>query len=132
MTYEFAKQAADNLRFGAYRDSKQIDYKSPHHVCISDINSNTCVDIYIYTNSSWELCRKHWYSKKEWIRKDDGLTIDITTGIVSPREIQSTKSFVVTSDHEDIDFWNEFSTYIKAANEAKRYKHENIVEEVFL
>ena len=131
MTYEFAKLIADSLRFGAYRDKKQIDYKSPNHVCISDINSNTCVNIYIYKNSSWKLRKKHWYSRKEWIQKDDGLNIDITTGIISPKELQSTKSFVVSSGHEDINFWNEFSTYIKAAYEAERYKHKLIVEEAF-
>ena len=130
MTYEFAKHIADNLRFGSY-NNKRIQFESPESVVIEDINSNTYVSFYINNMTNWKEIRSKWSSKKDWEKVEEGAAINVYTGIL-PRRMETENYFSINTEHADYTFWKEFQTFTEAAYNDKIYKHNCVIEEVFV
>ena len=129
MTYEFAKHVADNLRFGSY--NKRIQFELPESVIIEDINSNTYVSFYINNMTNWKEIKSKWSSKKELEKVEEGVAINVYTGIL-PRRMETENYFSINTEHSDYTFWKEFQTFIEAAYNDMIYKHNCLIEEVFV
>ena len=131
MTYEFAKHVADNLRFGSYTN-KQIQFESFQNVRIYDVNSNTYVTFHTSNVIDWEEIEKMWIFKKEWKEREKGILINVYTGTLQPENGKTSSAFTINFDHPDYKFWKEFQTFIEAAYNDMIYKHNCLIEEVFV
>ena len=132
MTYEFAKYVADNLRFGSYNDRKQIRFENIQNVVVGDVNSNTYISFFVMKSDHWKRVKNKWYSRPEHIKIEEGLRVNVYTGILSDAEICTDTSFTINTDHPDYKFWKEFKTFIEAAYEDKVYKHNCVIEDAFV
>ena len=128
MTYEFAKDVADNLRFGSYKD-RIIEFKNPARVKVKDINSNTYIELVC---PEWNEFKKSSFNKNKYSCNKIGLRIYITTGTINPDEEYEAIDYKIGFENPDYAFWEEFLTFIKAAYEDKVYKHRCLIEEVFV
>lgn len=131
MTYEFAKHIADNLRFGSYTN-KQIQFESFQNVRIYDVNSNTYVTFHTSNVMDWEEIEKMWIFKKEWKERERGILVNVYTGTLQPENGKTSSAFTINFDHVDYKFWKEFQTFIEAAYNDMIYKHNCLIEEVFV
>lgn len=130
MTYEFAKHVADNLRFGSY-DGKWEAFES--FIKISDINSNTYILLSIASTYGYEDIPakkgfKTYYQQKEI----PVFYIAFHTGINDKPSCITRDAWSINSNHDDYQFWDEFSTWVKAKWDDKVYKHKCLIEEAFV
>jgi hypothetical protein len=136
MTYEFAKHVADNLRFGSYDGKWEV--MSPCRITIKDINSNTYVSVVIpHYISHCRLIEEKKFGKSKMVQDNtpkEYYEVTIESGTINPKEHICGHTFkeIVKGVSEDYQFWDEFSTWVKAKWEEKVYKHKCLIEEVFV
>lgn len=130
MTYEFVKHIADNLRFGSY-DGKWEAFES--FIKISDINSNTYILLSIASTYGYEYIPAKKGFKTHYQQKEIPVFyIAFHTGINDKPSCITRDNWSINSNHDDYQFWDEFSTWVKAKWEDKVYKHKCLIEEVFV
>lgn len=131
MTYGFAKLVADNLRFGVYKD-KIITYSDHGSVCITDVNSNTFIR-FTLSKMVRSTYNKKWYSWRiQETITDEGIIVNVNTGTYSPIEVIAHHEFEISKQSPDYKFWLELQTFIQAKCDEKRYKHQSVIEDVFI
>lgn len=135
MTYEFVKDVADNLRFGSYDGKWEVHH--PHRISIKDINSNTYISIIIHSFSRGVLVEKKKFGKSKMVPDNtpkEYYEVTIESGTLNPKEYICGYTFkeIVKGVSDDYQFWDEFSTWLKAKWEDKVYKHKCLIEEVFI
>lgn len=136
MTYEFAKHVADNLRFGSY-DGKW-DVQHPWRISIKDVNSNTYISIFIpHYISRCRLVEEKKFGKSKMVPDNtpkEYYEVTIESGTLSPKEHICGQTFkeIVKGISDDYQFWDEFHTWVKAKWDDKVYKHNCLIEEVFV
>ena len=130
MTYEFVKHVADNLRFGSYNGKWEA---SESFIKIIDINSNTYVLLSIAATCEYEDIPVKKGFKTHYQQKEIPVFyITFNTGINNGSSYITRDTWSINSNHDDYQFWGEFSTWVKAKWDDKVYKHKCLIEEVFV
>lgn len=136
MTYEFVKYVADNLRSGSYDGKWEVIY--PCRMTIKDVNSNTYVSIIIqHFISHCRMVEEKRFGKSKMVQDNtpkEYYEVTIDTGTLNPKEQVWGQTFkrIVKEDSDDYQFWDEFSTWVKAKWDDKVYKHKYLIEDVFI
>lgn len=130
MTYEFIKDIADNLRFGSY-DGKWEAFEN--FIKIRDINSNTYIQLFVTSTYQYEDIPVKKGFKTHYQQKEiPTFYIVFHTGINDGSSYITRDTWSINSNHDDYQFWNEFSTWAKAKWDDKVYKHKCLIEEAFI
>lgn len=136
MTYELVKYVADNLRSGSYDGKWEVIY--PCRITIKDVNSNTYVSIIIqHFISHCRMVEEKRFGKSKMVQDNtpkEYYEVTIDTGTLNPKEQVWGQTFkkIVKEDSDDYQFWDEFSTWVKAKWDDKVYKHKYLIEDVFI
>jgi hypothetical protein len=130
MTYEFVKHIADNLRFGSY-DGKWEAFES--FIKIRDINSNTYVLLSVASTYEYEDIPIKKGFKTHYQQKETPVFyITVHTGVNDGSTYITRNTWSINSNHDDYQFWSEFSTWVEAKWDDEVYKHKCLIEEVFV
>jgi hypothetical protein len=136
MTYEFVKHIVDNLRFGSYDGKWEVNH--PCRITIKDVNSNTYVSIIVHHYiSHCRLVEEKKFGKSKMVPDNtpkEYYEVTIDTGTLNPKEQVWGHTFkeIVKGVSDDYQFWDEFSTWVKAKWDDKVYKHKCLIEETFV